>query len=147
MLTIELPSGKELSRTETWYTSHTYAHEVMFFVADDIHIMQYNNPCARLDSKGEITLFMSPAFCNYGLGWSASGKVYLAGSLAQGFYCRLGQEPVEFVIPKGDLLPGWPEYFHGFAVRSDGTAFGVTGAGRMAEISSEGKFVRILPFF
>jgi hypothetical protein len=147
VLTVELPSGKELSRTETWYTSHTYARELVFFVGEDIFIMQYNNPCAKLDSKGDVTLFKSAAFCNYGLGWSASGDVHLCGGMDTGYYCRAGQAPAKFTIPGDDRLPGWPEYFNGFGVKGDGTAYGVTSAGRIAEISSEGKLVRIIPFF
>ncbi|HUV38463.1 MAG TPA: hypothetical protein VMY39_02565 [Planctomycetota bacterium] len=147
ILALEMPSGKELWRKETWFTSHPDAHELMFFVGDDIYVMQYGNPCARIDSTGKVTLFKSAAYLNYGLGWSASGDVHLCGGLRTGFYCRTGEKPVEFQIPRDDTLPGWPEYFFGFGVTADSTAYGVTSSGRMAEISAGGKLVRIVPFF
>lgn len=145
VLTFDTSTGKQLSKTESWYVPDREA--LAFFDGTTLRLMQYGNPCATISEAGEVKAFMSPAFCNYGLGWSADGGTYLAGGLAEGYRVTTGKDPIKFAIPTEDRLPGWPEYFNGFGVGADGVAYGVTSGGRIARISKEGKLLEIVPFF
>lgn len=145
MLVYDLQTGKQLIRKELWYTME---RTLAFFSGEDVLIMQYRNPCARISpNTGKISLFKSASFFNYGVGWSTNGMTIVTGSLADGYISREGAKPIEFRFKGDDRLPGWPEYFFGFAIAPDGTIFGVTSGQRIARISPTGKILKVRPYF
>ena len=72
-------------------------------------------------------------------------KTLLTGGLRDGTLTNLeNMNMVEFQISR---LPGWPEYFAGFAVHKDGTVYGVTSSFRLIKISKEGKVEKEVPVY
>lgn len=115
---------------------------------DNITHIRYGNPCFTVSLKdGKTTFFMTPVFCNYGAGFFPNANGYMVGGLAKYGFCKNGKEPVSFDLPRDKRLPGWPEYFYGFAASKDGTIFGWTSGSRIVKISSDGKLVDLKPVF
>ena len=82
---------------------------------------------------------------NYGIGVSVDQKVIMSGGLSDGTYTKVdGLNKVKF---QPDRLSGWPEYFKGFAVAGDGTAYGSTSAYRVIKIKPGGQFEKSVPVY
>ncbi|MGE0087200.1 MAG: hypothetical protein AB7S75_22575 [Desulfococcaceae bacterium] len=76
---------------------------------------------------------------------SADQKIFMSGGLAHGTYTKIdGMNKSEF---KPDRLPGCPEYFKGFAVAADGTAYGSTSGYRIIRIKPGGTVDKSFPVF
>lgn len=115
---------------------------------DKMTHIRYSNPCFSVDLKnGETTFFMTPVFCNYGAGFFPNADGYIVGSLAKYGFAKNGGEDVSVELPRDQRVPGWPEYFYGFAAAEDGTMFGWTSASRLAKIAPEGKLMALEPVF
>lgn len=87
----------------------------------------------------------------FGYGWGvALDHAQLGtGSLASGAVGVLspdGFRVTEFTLP--DRLPGWPEYFAGFAFAPDApSVYGVTSAFRLIPIRTDGEIVASVPVY
>ena len=100
-------------------------------------IVPYDDVCARITPKGDVTIFEVTTSYNYGRGWSADGKLAIGGGLRSGAICTLdGGTAVKF---EADRLPGWPEYWAGFTTAADGGFWGVTSACRLVKLTKDGK--------
>jgi len=146
---VELPTGKILAEQKAhWFTAPPPIHGGGFKWQDDgLMFAPYNGPWVHIDSNAQVKMLKAPAWCNYGLGWSLAGDFCYTGSLAT--YVRLhnGKEDAKEELAREQLVPGFPEYFHGFGVEADGSAYAVTSAHRMARIDKHGKVVEIKPYF
>ncbi|MCU0722231.1 MAG: hypothetical protein MUC63_01185 [Planctomycetes bacterium] len=136
LLLFEVPSGKPLGSFKLWFT--TYSSNAEIVVAGDfVYVLTYDNACAKIDAKGEITLFETANSYNYGRGVSVDRKVFLTGGLRDATYTVVdGLKQIKFDV---DALPGWPEYFEGFTALPDGTAYAVTSSFRLVKINKDGQ--------
>jgi hypothetical protein len=142
--TVEVPSGKVVRERTLWYTSDS--DTTLLMPAGDVTwVLNFANVCARIAADGTTKLFQTGLVFNHGRGASPGGKVLVAGGLRAGTYGPPeGGKRVAFEI---DRLPGAAEYFASFAVRADGSAFGVTSACRVVRLSKEGKVEKVTPVF
>jgi WD40 repeat protein len=135
----ELATGDTVKKQRLWYTSDSDS-TVLSRVGEVTFALNRANVCARIAADG-TKLFQTGLFVNHGLGISPDGKRLVAGGSGEGFWGQIdGGRPVKFTV---DALPGQAEYFSRFAVRDDGTAYGVTSAFRVVKISTEGKVERV----
>lgn len=142
LLLFEVPSGKLLSSAELWYTSD--ASTDILLDGEVTYVINYSNVCARITAKGETTVFEAGSI-NYGRGVAHDRKSFLVGGLRNGTYVVLdGMQKVKFSL---DQLPGWPEYFAGFAVEPDGTGWGVTSACRLVKVGRDGRVMKAGPVY
>lgn len=137
----EVAGGKVLADGKLFYSVNR--GEVVFS-GDDVLIVTYDNVNARIGSDLRVELFAQGNSLNYGIGVAPDHKTLLTGGLRVGTRAVVGEtlESATFTI---DALPGWPEYFKGFAVASDGTAYATTSAFRVARIGPDGKVQAIKP--
>ena len=138
------PGGEKISEHKLYY-SPSYTGARILFQGDDALVVNYSNLNAQINSKGEAALFGLDNSFNYGLGFSPDQNILLSGGLSQGTYTQTqGMNKTSF---KPDRLSGWPEYFKGFAVAADGTAYGATSAYRIIKIKPGGVFEKSVPIF
>ena len=140
----EVPSGKELAKHDLWYSSRKDTTELIL-TDDAVYSINYDNACAKIDDKGEVTMFEVETGYNYGIGVSGDRKAFLAGGLRDAAYVTL--DGLKTVKLKLDRIPGWPEYFERFTFTPDGTGYGVTSAFRLIKISKEGKVEKMVPVY
>lgn len=139
----EVPSGKELSRTKTYYT--TSAGATGFFAGEEFVIVNYSNENIKLNAKGDGAMFELQNSYNYGIGISRDYQFIGTGGLSNGTYTKVeGMNMKAFNI---DKLPGWPEYFKGFAFGPDGTAYGITSSYRLVKIKTDGLVEKTVPIY
>jgi hypothetical protein len=131
----EAPSGKPLGEAKTFFTSR--GRVAVTAAGDFAYVVTYDDVCARITPKGEVTIFEVSGSYNYGRGWSGDGKLAIGGGLRSGAICTLdGGTVAKFEV---DRLPGWPEYWAGFSHAEGGGFWGVTSACRLVKISRDGK--------
>jgi hypothetical protein len=138
----EVPSGKELRKADLWFTPDTNKTELLV-TADAVFAVGYGNACARIDAKGETTIFEMRNSFNYGRGVSAAHKAILTGGLRNG--SRLAADTMAAAEFQLDALPGFPEYWETFVFLPDGSALGATSCFRIARISKEGRLETVVP--
>lgn len=139
----EVPSGKELHKAKIFYTAR--AGSTLLFDGDAAVIVGYGNVNARIDPEGDIEIFATANSLNYGIGVSPDQKVIGTGGLRNGSYTQVdGLEAKTFKISK---LPGWPEYFKGFAFDGEGNAYGFTSGYRMIKIRPDGAIEKEVPVY
>lgn len=140
---------------ETWEIQGPFKVSAVFdddsiskISGDTITHIRYSNPCFSVSLKdGETTFFMTPVFCNYGAGFFPDADGYIVGGLAKYGFIKNGRDRGSTEFPRDQRLPGWPEYFYGFAAAEDGTIFGWTSASRLAKIAPDGKLLEIKPVY
>ena len=140
----EVPSGKELAKHDLWYSSRKNSTELIL-TDGAVYSINYDNACAKIDDKGEVTVFEIETGYNYGIGVSDDRTVFLAGGLRDAAYVTV--DGLKSVKLKLDPIPGWPEYFERFTFTADGTGYGVTSAFRLIKISKEGKVEKTVPVY
>jgi hypothetical protein len=135
LVSVELPTGKIVRTSKSWYTSDS---DTTRLVRQGERTFLFNrmNLCARLDERGEATMFETSQIVNHALGASADGKVLLTGGLGEGSHGPIDGARTTFRL---EPLPGQAEYFTHFLVLNDGSAWGVTTAYRLVRISKDGR--------
>ncbi len=145
LVVYEVPSGKELASFSLWYTSSGSGSTDLLVDASGVTVVNYYNVNAKINDKGEVTLFETKNSYNYGRGVSQDRKAFLCGGLRDATYTTVqGMAMTQFEI---DQMAGWPEYFEFFTFAKDGSAYGVTSAFRLVKISKEGKVEKTAPVF
>ena len=138
-----IPSGKELLRKKIYFKTSTGSR--VLFDGKAILVLNYKNENARVESKGEPRMFQLLNSYNYGIGLSGNQKFVCSGGLANGTYTKVkGLESKAFKI---DRMPGWPEYFKGFAFDSKGNAYGTTSGYRIIKIKPDGTVEKEVPVY
>ncbi len=138
----DLASQNKASETKTWYTTNTQS--ILAFSGDDLFSVNYNNLNAKITPGGETTLFQAKNSLNYGIGATPTGSHFLTGGL--GSYSITSAADFDSVDGKIDKLPGWPEYWKGFAATADGgTLYGTTSAYRIFRLDPAGKIQTSAP--
>ncbi len=137
-------TGKELGRYTTWYSSSSAV--MLAAEGKSIFSINYSNINAELDRTGKKTkLYKSVNGYNYGMGYSATSHMVASGGLAVGSVMNLKDgSATKFKI---DRIGGWPEYFKGFSIAKDGTAYGGTTAYRLVKIAPDGTVKLVKPVF
>ncbi len=137
-------NGKELGRTATWFSS-TSALDLIG-LGDATLAVGYRNINGDLNQDGtSVEIFQTKNSFNYGIGYSVANDRLVTGGLANGTMTRLSDRSMtKFSI---DKIGGWPEYFEGFAIAGDGTAYGGTTAYRLVKISPEGNVEMVVPVY
>jgi hypothetical protein len=139
----EVATGKLIRQATLWYTSDPESSRLIR-AGDTASIVNFRNDCARIGPAGAATLFESGLLFNYGVGASPDGKVLVCGGLDEGTHGPPEGKRVRFAL---EPLPGAAEYFAAFAVRPDGSAYGVTSAFRAVRLGREGKVEKVAPVF
>jgi WD40 repeat protein len=136
----DLATGKVLKQQRLWYTSDSDS-TLLAQVGETTLVFNRANVCARIEAGGKTSLFRTELFLNHGLGVSPDGKRLVAGGLNVGYSGPAqGGPAVKFTVAP---LPGQAEYFARFAVRDDGTAYGVTTAFRVVKVDRDGKIEKV----
>lgn len=138
----DVASGKKLKEKTIFYSPGSSA--MVLVTKTNTYIMNYSN--VNADIKGDaITLFQSKSSYNYGMGISLDRKAFLLGGLRSGTLAKAGTlEMIKFDI---DKLPGWPEYYKGFAFGPDGTGYAGTTSYRLVKIGKDGKVLKTVPIY
>ncbi len=144
LLIFKVPDGSKLSEHKLYYSPSTGGAKILF-QGDNVLVVNYSNLNAKIDLKGDLTLFQLDNSFNYGIGFSPDHKVLMTGGLADGTYTKVGDLGKTRFQP--DRLPGWPEYFKSFAVAGDGTAYGATSGYRVIKIKPGGGFDKSVPVY
>jgi WD40 repeat protein len=144
VLLFKVADGSKISEQKIFYSASSSSWKVLF-QGDNILLVNYSNLNAQINPKGEVTLFQLDNSYNYGIGASADQKLLLTGGLADGTYTKVADLSKTKFQP--DRLPGWPEYFKGFTVTGDGTAYGSTSGYRIIKIKPGGAFEKSYPIF
>ena len=127
--------GSKLSDHKIYYSPSSSGWK-MAFSGDSALLVNYSNVNAKVAPSGEVTLFGLDNSFNYGTGFSPDQNVLMTGGLATG--TRTKAADLGKTLFKIAPVPGWPEYFKGFALNADGTAFGSTSAYRIHRIAPNG---------
>jgi len=139
---IEVPSGKILQETQIFYTTSDGA--IVFFQGDAVIVVNYADVNAKIPSEGDIEIFKLGG-SNYGIGISRDQALIATGGMRDGQYTRVdGMATVSFKV---DRLPGWPEYFKGFAFDDEGNAYGATSGYRLFKIEPGANVAKSAPVF
>jgi WD40 repeat protein len=144
LLIFKVPEGSKVSEHKLFYSPSTSGTKILF-QGDNVLVVNYSNLNARIDPKGEVTLFQLDNSFNYGIGFSADQKTLMTGGLSNGTYTKVADLAKTSFQP--DRLPGWPEYFKGFTVAGDGTAYGATSGYRIIKIKPGGGFDKSFPVY
>lgn len=137
-------SGAETGRTATWFSSTSPLD--LIAVGDATLAVGYRNVNAEIAEDGaSAEIFRTQNSFNYGIGYSAANDRLLTGGLADGTMMKLSdRSTTKFSI---DKIGGWPEYFEGFAIAADGTAYGGTTAYRLVKIGPDGTVDMVVPVY
>lgn len=139
----EAPSGKAAGEAKTFYSAR--GRVAVRRAGEFTFVLNYEDVCARISAKGEVTIFECTGSYNYGRGFSADGAFAINGGLRHGAVTTLdGGTGVKFEV---DRLPGWPEYWAGFCSSSEGGFWGVTSASRLAKFTKDGKVEWVGPVY
>ncbi|QEG24149.1 PD40 domain-containing protein [Mariniblastus fucicola] len=136
----------ELKETNRYSSFYSDSGNNVCLIKDHVAtFIVYRNRCATLSPDGDIKLFRTGTSYNYGIGVSPDGKTLASGGLATGMVMDIDKKTsISFDHPR---LPGFPEYFYGFAFGADGTIYGGTSAWRIIKISPEGEVLSETPIF
>ena len=91
---------------------------------------------------GKVNLFLLPNY-GYGNGASPDQKLIIAGGM--GTYCLTALDPIAPVSGKSTSLPGFPEYFKGFATNNEGPIYAATTGFRVMRIARNGNVEKEAP--
>jgi len=134
---------KELLRKKIYFI--TAKGSQVLFDGEAVLILNYKNENAKIDSQGNTKMFQLLNSYNYGIGLSGNQESICTGGLAKATYTKVkGLESKELKI---DKIPGWPEYFKGFAFDSEGNAYGTTSAYRILKIKPDGTIAKAVPVY
>ena len=89
LLVFKVPDGSKISEHKLYYSPSTGGTKILF-QGDNVLVVNYSNLNARIDPKGEVTLFKLDNSFNYGIGFSADQKILMTGGLADGTYTKVG---------------------------------------------------------
>lgn len=135
LLVYKVPEGSKISEHKVFYSPSAGGAKILF-QCDNVLVVNYSNINAQMNPKGEISLFQLDNSFNYGIGFAPDQKILLTGGLAEGTYTRVADLAKTKFQP--DRLPGWPEYFKGFATAADGAGYGSTSGFRIIKINPQG---------
>ncbi len=136
-------SGKLISRSTIFFTNSQYAK--MAVTSKAVYIFNYGNVNANISKDGKVKIFRPANQYNYGIGISTDNKTIAGGGLRNGsIYDIKSEKTIKFKISS---IPGWPEYFKGFAFAKDGKFYAGTSAFRIIEFDSSGKKLRAVPIY
>jgi hypothetical protein len=143
-LLYDMPGGTKLSETKLSYSPSSNGAKLAF-QGEAAVVVNYSNLNALIPPGEQATLFQLDNSFNYGSGFSPDQTVVMSGGLSEGTYTVLdGLNKATF---KPDKLPSWPEYFKGFAIGPDGTAYGATTAWRIMVIKPGGVLDKSYPVY
>ena len=149
LLIYDADTGEQLADHTLWYTSQGSDRTSLAFLAEEVIVFNYNAVNVRVDEHGNIQLLEGLPRFGYGRGVSLDHTQLATGSLASGAVGVLspdGFRVTEFKL--ADRLPGWPEYFAGFAFAPDAqSVYGVTSAFRLIHIRTDGEIVASVPVY
>lgn len=144
LVVFDVATGKTLVDKTLWYAPKG-GNNRFVWTGEVLHVIAYDNQCARITLDGTIRYFELANSYNYAFEASGDGEVLLSGGLRTGTRTVLdGLKPTPFELEKID---GFPEYFKDFSIAGDGTAYGGTTAWRLIKISPEGKIVGRRPVY
>jgi len=136
--------GAETARVKSWFSqsgSLTGVHD-----GGHAHFLGYGNENLTVNLDGSIVgLFQGPTSYNYGIGVAPDQARVALGGLRDGSLVTLAdQAAVTFRL---DDLPGWPEYYKGFAFAPDGSVYAGTTSYRIVHIGADGSLLLAKPVF
>jgi hypothetical protein len=136
----------ELKETHRYGTYYGDYGTNQLLVKDNVaSFVSYRNKCAKFTPEGETSLFRTGTQYNYGIGVAPDQKLIASGGLATGML--MDMEKKTSISFDHNKLPGFPEYFYGFAFGPDGTIYGGTSAWRIIKVSPEGEVLSESPIY
>jgi WD40 repeat protein len=146
-----VPDGRLLREQTLWYTSDSSSTRLILS-GDLCWVVNFDNSCARITAKGDVTLFETGILFNYALAASPDGKVLLAGGLREATFGPIDASvdgPPENRRRRFRLepLPGADEFLSAGFVRPDGTYFAATTAYRLLRVAADGKVEKVVPVY
>jgi hypothetical protein len=135
----EVPSGKILGDHKTYYT--TSGCDVVLN-GDKACLVVTSGPQAMVGADGNVELFLLPQY-GYGSGVSPDRKLIVAGGMGQ--FSITPFDPITPVNGTSSRLPGFPEYFKGFAMNNEGPIYAATTAYRVMRINRNGNIEKEAP--
>lgn len=136
-----VPSGKKLSEQTIFYCA---GYPLAIAAEKKTLFIDYVN--LNIIIVGDkVDIFQGKSSYNYASGVSADRKSVLLGGLRDGTLVNVDDMTMKtFEI---DTLPGWPEYYKGFAFGADGTGYGVTTSYRLVKINKNGMVEKVVPIY
>ncbi len=137
-------SGAETGRVKSWYSNSSSLTGA--FDGKQAWFVVYGNENVALAADGSIVgMFQGPSSYNYGVGVAPGQDRMALGSLRTGGILTLASGAAAPITV--NEIPGWPEYFKGFAFAPDGSVFGGTSSFRLIHIGADGKVIGAAPVF
>jgi hypothetical protein len=139
----ETARGALLSEQKIFFSMNASQSHVAFD-GNAIVVNNYSNLGARIEQDGAVKLFKNNNGFNYGAGVSPQQTAIYGGGLRS--FSIVDPKSLQGTTGQIDRLPGWPEYFKGFAATDNGAAvYAGTTAYRVIRISPDGKVVAAAP--
>ena len=135
----EVPSGKILTDQTIFYT--TPSCDVVFS-GEKAFLLGTSGPQATIAPDGKVELFILPHY-GYATAASPSQKLIMAGGM--GTFTFTALEKIEPVNGTASKLPGFPEYFKGFATNDEGPVYASTTGYRVMRIGRNGNTEKEAP--
>lgn len=137
-------AGAETARVTSWFSQSGTL--VGAFDGARAHFVGYGNENLTVNADGSLVgLFQGPTSYNYGIGVSPDQTRVAIGGLRDGSLVTLADGAA--AIYEIDDLPGWPEYYKGFAFAPDGSVFAGTTSYRLVHIGADGTLIAVKPVF
>ncbi len=136
--------GAEVTARKLNFSPYSSGWKALF-KGDRVVFVNYSNLNAEIAPDGTVTVFQLDNSYNYGIGFSANQEILLTGGLSDGTYTTVSDMSRTRFQP--DRIGGWPEYFKGFTVAADGSAYGSTTAYRIIKIKAGGAFEKSVPVY
>jgi hypothetical protein len=114
-------------------------------VGDEAVVITYSGLSGKIGADGTVTPFKLMHGLNYGHALNASHEQVAGGNLRSFSVTTLAD--LTGNQGKLDKLPGWPEYFEGFAFAADGTIYAGTSGYRVARIAANGTLEAVVPVY
>ena len=144
LVEVELATGKILTTQQTWYSSDTDTTQ-LYQAATGWLIVNRINVCARINLRGETTIFETGKEVSPALALTFGGKYLWNGGIGGGTFGPIDSDkPTPFRL---DELPGQAEFINRFATLADGSVYAVTSAHRLAKISRVGILEKTSPIY
>jgi hypothetical protein len=136
----EVPSGKILGDHTIYYTANSCD---VVLNGDKACLVVTSGPQAMVAADGNVELFVLPQY-GYGTGVSPDRKLIIAGGMGQ--FSITPFDPITPVNGKSATsLPGFPEYFKGFAMNNEGPIYAATTGYRVMRINRNGNVEKEAP--
>jgi hypothetical protein len=141
---IDVATGKPTLEKQLFYSCQGYS-DIVRWLGDEVLVIGERNQCARIDAKGEVTVFTIGDGRINAFEVAPDGKTIWTSDMRLGRRTQtkdLSSKPFQI-----DALGGLKEMLKAFTVAADGTAFAGTTAFRVLRIRPDGLLGGVVPVY